>query len=73
MSAQPETALPTDPYEASCDEAIATCGGDMRGTIKALLYANEFLEADLLKAQAAMSMGYARKGLAKRKVVVEEK
>ncbi|MEH2480168.1 hypothetical protein V1282_003525 [Nitrobacteraceae bacterium AZCC 2146] len=56
-----------DPYEAACDQAIAQCGGDARGAVKALLYANEFLEADLLKAQAAASMGYARKGTSKRK------
>ncbi|MDB5566985.1 MAG: hypothetical protein JWP84_3551, partial [Tardiphaga sp.] len=43
MSAKPQLGSPVDPYDAACDQAIATCGGDMRGTIKALLCANEFL------------------------------
>jgi hypothetical protein len=67
--AKPQLGSPVDPYDAACDQAIATCG-DMRGTIKALLCANEFLEADLSKARAAASMGYIRQGLAKRKVIV---
>jgi hypothetical protein len=70
MSAKPQLGSPVDPYDAACDQAIATCGGDMRGTIKALLCANEFLEADLSKARVAASKGYIRQGLAKRKVIV---
>jgi hypothetical protein len=72
MPAYPQPGSPIDPYDEACDQAIATCGGDMRGTIKALLCANEFLEADLSKARAAASMGYIRQGLAKRKVIVQE-
>jgi hypothetical protein len=39
--------------EAAVDQAIAACGGDMRATIKALIVANEFLEA-------SVSHGYVR-------------
>ena len=31
--------------EAAADEAIAACGGDARETVKALIVANDFLEA----------------------------
>jgi hypothetical protein len=41
-----------DPYEAAVDDAIATCNGDLRGALKALIIANEFLERDLEKALA---------------------
>ena len=33
-----------DGYDAAVDEAIATCNGDLRGALKALIIANEFLE-----------------------------
>ena len=39
--------------EAAVDEAIATCNGDLRGALKALIIANEFLERDLQKALAS--------------------
>ena len=39
-----------DPYEAAVDDAIITCNGDLRGTLRALIIANEFLERDLEKA-----------------------
>jgi hypothetical protein len=42
-----------DQLEAAVDQAIAACGGDMRATIKALILANEFLEA-------SVSTGYIR-------------
>ena len=41
-----------DPYEAAVDHAIATCNGDLRGALKALITANEFLECDLENALA---------------------
>ena len=44
--------LGIDPYEAAVDDAIATCNGDLRGALKALIIANEFLERDLEKALA---------------------
>ena len=44
-------------YEQACDQAIAMCGGNMRGAIKALIMANEYLEAELEELQAAISAG----------------
>jgi hypothetical protein len=38
---------------AAVDQAIAACGGDAREAVKALLVANEFLEAQI-------SQGYMR-------------
>jgi hypothetical protein len=42
-------------YERACDEAIAMCDGNMRSTIKALIMANEYLEAELQELQATTS------------------
>jgi hypothetical protein len=39
-----------DAYDAAVDDAIATCNGDIRGALKALIIANEFLERDLQRA-----------------------
>jgi hypothetical protein len=40
-------------YEQACDQAIAMCDGNLRSTIKALIMANEYLEAELNDLQAA--------------------
>jgi hypothetical protein len=42
-----------DAYEAAVEDAIATCNGDLRGALKALIIANEFLERDLGRALAS--------------------
>ena len=42
-------------YEQACDQAIAMCDGNMRSTIKALIMANEYLEAELQELQIAAS------------------
>jgi hypothetical protein len=42
-----------DQLDAAADQAIAACGGDAREAVKALLIANEFLEAQT-------SQGYLR-------------
>ena len=44
-------------YEQACDQAIAMCDGNLRSTIKALIMANEYLEAELDELQAAISAG----------------
>ena len=54
----PEQSDP-DQLEAAADQAIATCGGDAREAVKALI-ANHFLETELEKLRAAVSTGYAR-------------
>jgi hypothetical protein len=44
-------------YEQACDQAIAMCDGNLRSTIKALIMANEYLEAELEELQAAIAAG----------------
>lgn len=36
-----------DELETAVDQPIATCDGDMRATIRALIVANEFLESEV--------------------------
>jgi hypothetical protein len=61
MAANPEAAapLPAD-LDAAADQAIAACGGDAREAVKALIVANDFLEAELDELRAKVSTGYAR-------------
>ncbi len=47
-------------YEQACDQAIAMCDGNLRSTIKALIMANEYLEAELQDMQEAMSAALER-------------
>jgi hypothetical protein len=47
-------------FEAAADQAIAACSGDARKAVKALIVANQFLETELEKLRAAVSVGYAR-------------
>jgi hypothetical protein len=42
-------------YEQACDQAIAMCDGNMRSTIKALIMANEYLEAELQELQTVQA------------------
>ena len=46
--------------EAAVDQAIAACGGDMRSTIRALIVANEYLEAEAGELMKAVSHAYTR-------------
>jgi hypothetical protein len=41
--------------EAAIDQIVATCNGDIRGALKALLLVNEHLEAELAQAYAAVA------------------
>ena len=43
--------------EAAIDRIVATCNGDIRGALKALLLVNEQLEAELAQAYAAVAYG----------------
>lgn len=56
----PNPGSDADQLEAAADQAIATCGGDAREAVKALIVASHFLDTDLEKLKAAASMGYAR-------------
>ena len=62
-----ELASPSDThrYEQACDQAIAMCDGNLCSTIKALIMANEYLEAELTELQAMVSSGCAPAGLAR--------
>jgi hypothetical protein len=64
-SASPLDSGPLDNnhYEQACDQAIAMCDGNLRSTIKALIMANEYLEAELMELQAAISSGCMPKKL----------
>lgn len=60
-----ESAAPlatNDHYEQACDQAIAMCGGNLRGAIKALIMANEYLEHELQELQASVSGSLTRCG-----------
>jgi hypothetical protein len=51
----------SDASEAAIDQIVATCTGDMRGALKALLLVNEQLEAELAQFYAAVGLdGMAR-------------
>ncbi|WP_282520089.1 hypothetical protein [Bradyrhizobium sp. Arg816] len=47
-------------YPLPADQAIEACGGDPRETVKALLIAIDFLEAEANELLAAVSKGYSR-------------
>ena len=57
--AQTEGAADGD-LEASVDQAIAACDGDMRATIRALIVANNFLECEISELMKAVSHAYTR-------------
>ena len=48
------------PPEAEVEEAIATCGGDVRAALRATLIANAYLEAEIERLTEAISTGFAR-------------
>jgi hypothetical protein len=60
--AEPAMLATNDHYEQACDQAIAMCGGNLRGAIKALIMANEYLENELEELQALISGGLTRTG-----------
>ncbi|MBB4429765.1 hypothetical protein GGD66_008370 [Bradyrhizobium sp. CIR48] len=39
--------------DTAIDEIVASCNGDLRGAVRALLLINEHLESELAKAYAA--------------------
>ncbi|MCI5076643.1 hypothetical protein [Oricola sp.] len=62
---QPERPAEVLEIEAAIDATIVLCGGDPRDAIRALLIANDFLEAERDRLTSLISNGYAR-GLARR-------
>jgi hypothetical protein len=59
MSEAPSVFQP-DAYEQACDQAIAMCDGNLRSAIKALIMANEYLEAELQELRAAPGLQAAK-------------
>jgi hypothetical protein len=51
---------PDDSLEVAVAQAIAACDGDLRATIRALIVANEFLEAEVCELMQAVSHAYVR-------------
>ncbi|MBR0755551.1 hypothetical protein JQ604_25505 [Bradyrhizobium jicamae] len=52
----------TDPSDAAIDQIVASCNGDLRGALKALLMVNEHLEAELQQFYAAIGEDAAARG-----------
>jgi hypothetical protein len=56
-----EVPMISDSSEAAIDQIVASCNGDIRGALKALLRVNEQLEAELAQFYAAVGLdGMAR-------------
>ena len=51
----PATQTDIERYDRAVDSAISTCGGDLRGALKALIIANEYLEEELRQVLDAVS------------------
>ena len=49
--------MTSKPKEAAIDQIVASCNGDIRGALKALLLVNEQLEAELQQLYAAVALG----------------
>lgn len=49
-----------DGLEEAVDQAIAACGGDMREAVRALIIANNYLEAEISELMRAVSHAYTR-------------
>ncbi|WP_439408550.1 hypothetical protein ACNJX9_09395 [Bradyrhizobium sp. DASA03076] len=49
-----------DGLDAAVEQAIAVSGGDMRGAIRALIVANNFLESENSELKKAVSHAYTR-------------
>jgi hypothetical protein len=61
MSSSPKPDFPDDnELEAEVDEAIATCDGNLRATIRALIIANKYLECEIAELMKAVSHAYVR-------------
>jgi len=54
---EPSSTSDVSRYERACDQAIAMCDGNLRSTIKALIMANEYLEAEMQEMQEAAASG----------------
>jgi hypothetical protein len=60
MSSDLQAKIAEDDLDLAVDQAIATCDGDLRATIRALIVANNFLESEVGELMKAVSHAYAR-------------
>ncbi len=56
----PPTPQGADELEFAVDQAIAACDGNMRSAIRALIVANDYLEAEVGELMKAVSHAYRR-------------
>ena len=49
--------MSSKPVDATIEQIVASCDGDIRGALKALLLVNEHLEAELQQIYAAVAHG----------------
>jgi hypothetical protein len=59
-TAAPDQPPDPDDLEAAADQAIVACGGEAREAVKALIVANDFLEAEVCELMQAVSHAYVR-------------
>ena len=59
-SARPDQLPDPDDLETAVEQAIAACGGDARDAVRALIMANDFLEAEVCELMQAVSHAFAR-------------
>jgi stage V sporulation protein SpoVS len=57
---QADAAKDAAKLEAATDQAIAACGGNARDAVKALIVANEYLEAEVCDLMQAVSQAFVR-------------
>ncbi|MBZ9892307.1 hypothetical protein LB559_30720 [Mesorhizobium sp. BR1-1-3] len=57
---QQQVDSPATDWELAADQAIATCGGDAREAVKALLVTNASLEREVALWAPAVSYGFSR-------------
>jgi hypothetical protein len=59
MPAEPKKVTAAAELEASVDEALAICDGDVRAAVRALIVANAYLESEVERMREMMSRVYA--------------
>jgi hypothetical protein len=60
LRAAPGPQTDADRLEAAADQAVATCGGDVRAALKAMIVANGYLESEVCELMQAVSQAYER-------------
>jgi hypothetical protein len=58
QSVAPTAQADAERFEETTDQAIATCGGDVRAALRAMIVANEYLESEVCELMQAVSHAY---------------